>query len=535
MDTAPAGQKRMGKLLLACGLGLSAAIGGAVSTRWLNSESVARAEGPVTPPVTAQVAPQAVAAATDLSSAFKAVAKAVQPSVVQIQTKAAIAGMNPAEQFRRFFRFGPPGMMPGMPDEGDNGDANNDSNEGSGQMFTQGTGSGVIMTVDGSDAYILTNNHVVADSTKISVTLADGRVIDDATIVGTDPRTDLAVVKITASNVRPAAWGDSTKLEQGDWVVAFGSPFGYGGSITHGIVSALDRQVGILGAMGFEDFIQTDAPINPGNSGGPLVNLRGEVIGVNQSIASRSGSFSGLGFAVPSQTARDVFEQLRKNGRISRGFVGIGITDVKDQNPNARDLVKASGYDGSTGVLVREVQRGTPAYGNVKAGDVITALNGVPMKNTREFRRAIAATAPGTEVNLTVMRGGKPQDLKVKLGEQPTVQAVAGKAGERPRRAPRADVESARGLQLRDVSPSLTKQYDLDGINAGAVITSIQPGSVAQRSGLEAGDVITRVNGKEVSSASEGAKLLKDANIKDGVQLQVANRAGERVLVLREE
>jgi serine protease Do len=542
----PASNSRFRKLFLATGLGLSAAIGGAVSTQLFRPTNYVHAEAPVAP-APAQVSPKSVEAATDLSSAFKAVAKAVQPAVVQIQTRAAIAGGGGGDNpLRRFFHFGPggPNMPPGLaiPGNPDNNDDNNspddnDSDNGSGGnggLFTQGTGSGVIMAVDGSDAYILTNNHVVAGATKLSVTLSDSRVIDDATVVGVDPRTDLAVVKITASNVAPATWGDSSKLEQGDWVVAFGSPFGYGGSITHGIVSALDRQVGILGAMGFEDFIQTDAPINPGNSGGPLVNLRGEVIGINQSIASRSGSFSGLGFAVPSQIAHDIFDRLRKDGHISRGFLGIGIIDAANPDPVIRDQVKSSGYTGNTGVYVREANRGTPAFGKVNAGDVITALNGQPMKNTKDFRRAIANTAPGTEVTLTVVRDGKPQDVKVTLGQQPSDNTVA-QFNQTPHRLARPNLESARGLQLRTLDPQLSKQFELDGIPNGAVITNVQSGSLAERAGLQPGDVITRVANKKITSASDAAKALKDADLKQGIQLQVANKTGERVLFLREQ
>src|SRR6185312_14349852 len=237
------------------------------------------------------------------------------------------------------------------PGNGDGGGDDENSGPGGGSYEQVGTGSGVIMEVNGRTGYILTNNHVAGGATEMSVTLADGRKLDDAKLVGADPKTDLAVVQISAEDLKGAKWGDSSNLQQGDWIMAFGSPFGYVGSMTHGIVSALNRsQVGILGQQGYEDFIQVDAPINPGNSGGPLVNLHGEVVGVNTAIASRSGGFQGIGFAIPSNEAKFVYEALKSHGKVVRGWLGVSIADVARNEKEAQSF----GYKGTAGVLVEQ-------------------------------------------------------------------------------------------------------------------------------------------------------------------------------------
>ena len=260
----------------------------------------------------------------------------------------------------------------------------------------------------------------------MDITLSDGRKIKNATLVGADPKTDLAVVKIQADKLIPAKWGNSDDLSKGDWIMAFGSPFGYVGSMTHGIVSALHRQAGILGTFGYENFVQVDAPINPGNSGGPLVNIHGEVVGINTLIASRSGGFQGVGFAIPSNQAKQVYQILKDKGKVVRGWLGVEIADVSKLPEEA----KSSGYQGEDGVLVKGVLRDTPAAGKLQSGDVVTALDGKPVKDTQQLRGAIALMAPDTEVTLQVIRDGKSQDVKIKLGEQPaSEEAMASRAG----------------------------------------------------------------------------------------------------------
>ncbi len=281
--------------------------------------------------------------AADLSSAFREVGKAVEPSTVRIDVRKTVKGVS------RSLPFGDDELFKKMfPDR--DGDGEPDLPEGFGDReFDQsGTGSGVIMEVNGSEAFILTNNHVAGGAEEMIITLSDGRQIKNGKVVGTDPKTDLAVVKVEADRLISAKWGDSSQVQKGDWIVAFGSPFGYVGSMTHGIVSALNRQTsanggeGILGRMGYENFIQVDAPINPGNSGGPLVNLKGEVVGINTAIASRSGGFQGIGFAIPSNQAKYVYSQLKTTGKVTRGWLGVGIASVNE--PRVVKIAEFFGY-----------------------------------------------------------------------------------------------------------------------------------------------------------------------------------------------
>src|SRR5438477_5892297 len=308
-----------------------------------------------------QLSREQLAKADDLSSVFRYVGKAVEPSVVNIAVTKKMSGPRAGsrlrnlpfdrDQLRRFFPDRNGDGEPDMPDFDDE------------TPELHGTGSGVIMEASDGIGYILTNNHVAGDASQMEITLSDGRKITKATTLGADKKTDLAVVKVEADRLIPAKWGNSDELQKGDWVMAFGSPFGYIGSMTHGIVSALNRaNIGILGNQGYENFIQVDAPINPGNSGGPLVNVRGEVVGINTAIASRTGAFSGIGFAIPSNQAKFVFESLKKSGHVTRGWLGVSIQDVSTDLP----LVESFGYKGSSGVLVEQVVPNTPAIGKLQ-------------------------------------------------------------------------------------------------------------------------------------------------------------------------
>ena len=295
------------------------------------------------------VSEQDLAHVETLATVFRKVGKTIEPSVVNINViKTVTASRPPAydDMLRRFFPDGDGDGQPDLP-EGFGPPSGPPGGGGEGrEPMQQGTGSGVIMEVQGSDAYILTNNHVAGGATEILVTLADGRRIENGTVVGTDPKTDLAIIKVQADGLVAAPWGDSDRLEKGDWIMAFGSPFGYVGSMTHGIVSALNRRAGILGTNGYENFIQVDAPINPGNSGGPLVNVRGEVVGINTAIASRNGGFQGIGFAIPSNQAKFVYEALKANGKVVRGYLGVKIGDVAERP----ELARSFGYEQPDGL-----------------------------------------------------------------------------------------------------------------------------------------------------------------------------------------
>ena len=367
----------------------------------------------------------------DIYGVYRAVGKALEPSVVSIEVHKTVKGVHDGMNFnddllKKFFQQGPDGSMPNMPhgrrmpqNPGNDNNGNDNNNDDSDSMEQVAGGSGVIMEAADGKGYILTNNHVAGGAETMIVTLNDGRKIKKAKTLGTDPKSDLAVVQIEADKLIPAKWGDSDKLEKGDIIFAFGSPFGYIGSMTHGIVSALNRQnIGILGrqnGFAYENFIQVDAPINPGNSGGPLVNLHGEVVGINTAIATETGAFNGIGFAIPSNMAKPVYEQLKDKGKVVRGFIGVQIESVADD----ADLMKTFGYDKDNGVFVQQTFPDTPATGKLKDGDIITAIEGKPTKDSNSLRSLVAATTPGKELKFTVFRNGKSVDVPIKIGEQP--------------------------------------------------------------------------------------------------------------------
>ncbi len=468
-----------------------------------------------------KASPQQIATANDMSSAFREVGKAVEPSVVQIRVHKVTKGAAESTPFdndmlRRFFKDNP-GFEHAFPQLPGNGNTPDDE----GSYDQVGTGSGVIMEVDGKTGYILTNNHVAGGATEMDVTLNDGRTINNAQLVGADPKSDLAVVKITADNLVPAKWGDDAPLHQGDWVMAFGSPFGYVGSMTHGIVSALDRSnVGILGANGYEDFIQVDAPINPGNSGGPLVNLQGQVVGINTAIASHTGAFSGIGFAIP---ARSQVRLYRTEGpRQSRPRVAR--REHRRHRPRAK-LAQSFGYKNTAGVLVESTLPGTPAAGKLQSGDIIESVNGKPVENVLQLRNEIASFAPDTELNMTVFRDGKDVPVSLKLGTQPQDMSVL--ASDHGPVHHEASVD-ALGLTLSNVNDELAKQFNVGEGHHGALITRVKPGSPAAEAGLRPGDMITQVGTAKVKNADEANDLLSKQDLKTGVRLYVVSPEGAR-------
>src|SRR5688500_14693213 len=462
----------------------------------------------------------------DLASVFREVGKVVEPSVVNIRvTKGTSAAQRRLpfddDMLRRFF-----------PDR--DGDGEPDMPEEFGQPGPmEGTGSGVIMeTVEGG-AFVVTNNHVAGNATEMTITLADGRTIDNAKLVGADPKTDLAVLKIEADRLIPAKWGDSDQLQKGDWIMAFGSPMGYIGSMTHGIVSALNRtNVGILGAMGYENFIQVDAPINPGNSGGPLVNVRGEVVGINTAIASVTGGFQGIGFAIPSNQAKVVYQQLKDKGKIVRGYLGINIDDVANpRSPQTKAALESLGAEVKEGVFVAGTQASGPASGKRQPGDVIKSLNGKPAKSVQDLRNTIASVAPGTDVKLGIVREGKDQEVTVTIAEQPEDVASARTGRNRAPRENATGVD-ALGIKLGTLNDELAQKYGVEGTK-GAVITDVGPTSLAARHGLEVGDVITRVGKTPVTSAQEASDALAKADLSKGVTVHVTNKEGSRLLTIQ--
>jgi serine protease Do len=471
-----------------------------------------------------QLSREQLAKADDLSSVFRYVGKAVEPSVVNIAVTKKMSGGRTGnrlrnlpfdrDQLRRFFPDRNGDGEPDLPDFDDE------------TPELHGTGSGVIMEASDGIGYILTNNHVAGDASQMEITLSDGRKITKATTIGADKKTDLAVVKVEADRLIPAKWGNSDELQKGDWVMAFGSPFGYIGSMTHGIVSALNRgNIGILGNQGYENFIQVDAPINPGNSGGPLVNVRGEVVGINTAIASRTGAFSGIGFAIPSNQAKFVYESLKKSGHVTRGWLGVSIQDVSTDLP----LVESFGYKGSSGVLVKQIMPNTPATGKLHEGDIITSLNGKNVDSVQQLRNQIAATAPNSDVKLGVFRDGKEETVTLRLGEQPENMLVSnpGKGGAGSHQnMPEADAGKL-GLRLASPDDELLKKWDLADVKSGAVVTAVERNSLAAKAGISPGDVITKVGGTDVKDAKSATDALAKADLNKGVRLYVSTKDPE--------
>ena len=500
-------------------------VGGMAGVEWFQNLQFAQAQQQV------ETTREQLKKVEDLATVFREVGKAVEPSVVSIEVRKTVqgagGGLPPMDEdlLRRFFpdRDGdgepdlPPGFSPGP--------------GGPGAPFEQqGLGSGVIMEAQNGTAYIVTNNHVAGGATELLITLHDGREISNGTVVGTDANTDMAVIKIEADRLIPAKWGNSDELQKGDWVMAFGSPFGYVGSMTHGIVSALNRQAGILGRYGYENFIQTDAPINPGNSGGPLTNIRGEVVGINTAIASRSGGFQGIGFAIPSNQAKFVYESLKEKGKVTRGWLGVSISDV------SRDLPKAQsfGYEGDDGVLIEQTFPNTPASGKLEPGDIIVGANDKEVENVQELRNLVAATAPGTEIKFKVFREGKTTDVALTIGEQPEDMSMASRGGT-PTPPTVGSAAEKLGMTLTTVTDQLAEQFGLVERSEGALVTEVKPNSLAAKAGLRRGDLITRVGGKTVANAQEALAEIEKADVKAGIRFYVSGREGSRFVFIQEK
>jgi len=382
----------------------------------------------------------------------------------------------------------------------------------------QGVGSGVIVSTDG---YVITNNHVVSDAQEIKVTLYDKREFD-AEVVGTDPKSDVAVIRIKAApnDLKPIAIGDSSRIRLGDVVLAIGNPFGVGQTVTMGIVSAKGRaDVGII-AGGYEDFIQTDAAINPGNSGGALVNMEGQLIGINTAILSRSGGYQGIGFAIPTNMVSPIMESLKKFGKVTRGWLGVSIQDV-DQ-----ELASAMKLPTSRGVLISDVQAGSPAQkAGLKRGDVVVKIDGQPVETTGHFRNAIALGGSDKSVKLELYREGKLQTLSAALGEMPQDKEVG--AGSPGKGGPSGGLD---GLSLSELTPEVRQRLNVGSdITRGLAVMRVAPGSPAARAGLRPGDVLLEVNRKPVGSVREFEEQYGKTQ---GNVLLLLHRQGSTVFVV---
>jgi serine protease Do len=376
-------------------------------------------------------------------------------------------------------------------------------------------GSGVIVSADG---YILTNNHVIEGANEIKVTLGDKREFKGR-VIGTDPRTDIAVLKVEAKDLPVLVFGDSSKVKVGDFALAIGNPFGLNQTVTMGIVSATGR--GNLGIEDYEDFIQTDASINPGNSGGALVNVTGELIGINTAILSGgSGGNQGIGFAIPINMARQVMDQILKQGRVIRGYLGAMIQPVTPQ------IAKSFGLSQPRGALLGDVEPGAPASkSGLQRGDIVLEMDGQPVTGTEEFRLKIAMMKPGTTVRLKVYRNGKELDVPVVLGELPAKAASSQSEGGTPSAA-------LQGLSVDELTPQIARQLGLPAKTLGVVVTGVDSGSAAEEAGLRRGDVIQEVNHKPVHNVTEFSSAVSQLG-KQNVLLLV-NRRGNTLYVVVE-
>lgn len=427
---------------------------------------------------------------------FTEIVSRTEGSVVNIRTTETVAvrsspfgpgGSDPYEMFRWFFGpdFSPPGM-PGPQRRGE-GPQQQQPQE---RTVPRGVGSGFIISADG---YILTNNHVVEGANEIFVTMTDGKELT-AEVIGTDPRTDIALIKIDAKDLPPLPIGDSRQLKKGQWVLAIGSPFGLDSTVTAGIVSAINRDTG-----DYLPFIQTDVAVNPGNSGGPLLNLAGQVVGVNSQIVSRSGGFMGISLAIPIDEAMRVVEQLKSHGKVTRGRIGVQIGEVSEE------VAKAIGLGKARGAMVSHVEKGGPAAtAGVMPGDVITAFNGTEIKQWADLPRIVGETKPETAAALDVWRKGKAVKLKVTVGEMPSEATQTAQRG-----GPAAEPEKtdALGLIVADVPEQTRKEL---GITGGVQVRDVREPAAAE--GLQPGDVILTVGDTDITDASQFAKVVGALN-----------------------
>jgi serine protease Do len=386
-----------------------------------------------------------------------------------------------------------------------------------GPQIMHGLGSGVIITKDG---YILTNNHVVDGAKDVKVTLEDGHEYT-AKVIGRDPKTDLAVVKIDAANLPTVPMADSDKVEVGDRVLAIGNPFGVGQTVTEGIVSARDR--GNVGIETYENFIQTDAAINPGNSGGALVDIDGRLIGINTAILSRSGGNQGVGFAVPSNSARSVMESLIAHGRVTRGYLGVMIQNV---TPALADEFKLKDTKGA--LIGDVVENGPAAKAGFKPGDVVVEFDGKKVTDSRHLQLTVAESSPGSTVPVEILRNGEKKTLQVAIKQLPGTEETAANNSENG-----GDTGTLNGVAVGDLDQQARQEYNIPKDIQGAVVTGIEPGSPSAEAGLKPGDVIQDINHHAVKNADDAVKLTEKTDSRKTL-LRVWQNGGSHYIVVDE-
>lgn len=443
-------------------------------------------------------------------ASFAPVVKRVAPSVVTIDSsktvrRGAVTSPFDDPMFRRFFE-GPDGDATPAPPRGGRRNAPRQQKE-------RGVGSGVIISADG---YILSNNHVVDGADELKVTLADGSAEYTAEVVGTDPATDIAVLKIDAKNLPTVTITDSDHLQVGDVVLAVGNPLGVGQTVTMGIVSAIGR--GRFGIVNYEDFIQTDAAINMGNSGGALVDAEGRLVGINTAIVSPTGGSIGIGFAVPVNMARRVMDAIIRDGKVTRGYLGIQLHD--EITPS---VVKAFGLKDRNGALVDDVMPNSPAEkAGIKPGDVVTELDGRKVPDSRQFRLWVSQTAPRTKVALKVIRDGKEQKVTATLGEL-KLDELAGEPGSKA--TPQKKSDALDGVEVTDIDRQTRRQLGIPANIEGALVTAVDPTSTAAEAGLRENDVILAINRQTVRNSQEAIELSENIDADTVILLRVWSAA----------
>jgi serine protease Do len=469
---------------------MATVIGAGLGTWGAGAVDLARPTRPKPTPAAAQRPPVVPAALPIPSGSFAQVAESVAPAVVNINTVTRWVGRTPIEEFfgedffRRFF-----GEIPER------------------EQVQRSLGSGVIVDASG---IVLTNAHVVDRASEIEAVTADGKK-HRAKVVGVDRRTDLAVLKLQGGGPYPAAaLGDSDKLKVGDWVLAIGSPFGLQQTVTAGIISAKGRSIG---QGPFDDFLQTDAAINPGNSGGPLVNMSGEVVGINSAIASRTGQYAGVGFSIPSNMAKRIYTELAAKGKVTRGWLGVSI------QPLTPELAKSFGLKDEKGVLISDVVQDSPAErAGIAAGDIVLEFGGKKVDTPQDLQKAVAATVPGKGVPLKVWRDNGQKTLEIKIGETPD-ETVALRSTNKGR--------VLLGLDVRPITPDIARQLNLRG-GEGVVIFSVEDDSAAAEAGLQRGDVIREVNRQRVRNVQDFERATRD--VKEGDRVTVLLQRGPQSL-----
>jgi serine protease Do len=430
---------------------------------------------------------------------FTELAEKAKPGVVNIRTVKTTNGGGPV--FRHFFGRNPHGGQDPFQDFFGLGPQR--------EFKQRSLGSGFLLDNEG---YIVTNNHVVEDADQIKVRLSDESEYD-ATIIGRDPKTDLALIKIDApsKDLKPLQLGDSDTIPVGSWVVAIGSPFGLEQTVTAGIVSAKGR---IIGSGPYDDFIQTDASINPGNSGGPLLNLKGEVVGINTAIVA---SGQGIGFAIPINMAGGIINQLKDSGEVSRGWLGVGIQDLTPE------LAEYYAIKEKEGVLVTQTYEGDPAdKAGIKEGDVIVAVDGKRIASSRELSRTVAEAGVGNKMSLTVLRDGREKEIDVKLAKRPDTEPTMARGEAR---------SDDLGLKVREIDPEIAERLGLDENTKGVVVTGVNPDSKAAEADIRQGDVVIEINRKPVTSLEDYTAQLRKIDTGDTVQMLLRRGGGGLVAV----